>query len=162
MVTPFLVSCCFPLEPNNGSPPAFLLVSPLFVVGSICFRYERRWLRHVGPRSIWRSFPPFPLTRSEPVCWSRSATRNAQASETVIPVSKSTQRRAWSRRVVRFAPGAFPFQGKPFRIAWSKVADETKRGRGTVVRGNACSLIGEHESVPCSTSQRQNARAERA
>jgi hypothetical protein len=49
MVTPFLVSGCFPLEPNRGSPPARLLASPLFAVGSICFRYARRWLRQVAP-----------------------------------------------------------------------------------------------------------------
>ena len=62
MVTPFLVSGCFPWEANRGSPPVCLLDSPPFVVGSICFRYERRWLRQVAPIEIWRSLPPFPPT----------------------------------------------------------------------------------------------------
>jgi hypothetical protein len=65
MVTPFLVSGCFPLEPNRGSPPACLLASPFFVVGSICFRWERRWIRQVTPRGIWRSLPPFPLVSQQ-------------------------------------------------------------------------------------------------
>src|SRR6266702_7282734 len=91
MFTPLLVSGCFPLEPNRGSPPACLLASPLFVVGSICFRYERRRLRQVAPRGIWRSLPPFPPTLNRPACWSRSARRNAHSSETVIPVSRSEE-----------------------------------------------------------------------
>jgi hypothetical protein len=63
---------------------------------------------------------------------------------------------------MRFAPGTFAFWEKPARITWSKVAGDTKRGRGTLARGKTLSLMGEHESVSRSTSQPQNARAERA
>jgi len=142
MVTPFLVSGSFSLEPNRGSPPTRLLASPLLVVGSICFRYARRWLRQGTPRGIRRSWPPFPLTHSKPACWSRSATRHAQTSETVIPVSKSTQRRARSRVAMRIAPGSFTLRGKPARIAWSKVAGDTTFGQHILLE------MSEHHVMP--------------
>lgn len=78
-----------------------------------------------GPKDQMAFFASFPLTCSRLVLRSRSATRRARTSVTVIPVSKSTQSSARSRSSKRFVPCVCACWGKPARMICSNRADET-------------------------------------